>query len=431
MRLLYVCSDFGVPPAGTKGASIHLRAITRALAERGHEVLLLSPKEGPDGDHPAQRLLPAGCPSVDESTKMLKRWLLARDLGDAVARELRPLLYNAWVRERALDALADKPPDAIVERLTLLGHVGVDLSEALACPLILEVNALLVEEARAFRALQLEHLAERIERRACTRADAVLVVSEALAARLRELGVPADKVHVVPNGADTTAFAEVAPRDACRAALGVGDALVVGFTGSLKFWHGVDVLLHAFSRLRADHPGARLLIVGSGPAEATLRDLASQLDLAEAVIFTGAVPHEEIPGLLHAMDVTTAPFKPVEGFYFSPIKLFEYMAAGKCVVASRLGQIEDVIRDGENGVLCAPNDVESLYRALRAASDSPELRDRLGVAAANTVRQRFTWAHTAQSVDGVIRTAVEQYARRRSADSHEAAAQFPALERGS
>jgi glycosyltransferase involved in cell wall biosynthesis len=414
MRLLYVCSDFGVPPAGTKGASVHLRAITRALAELGHEVRLLSPKEGPHGDHPARRLLPAGCPQVSDSAKLLKRWMLERGFGDALARELRPLLYNAWVRERALEALAAASPDAILERLTLLGHVGVDLAEALNVPLIIEANALLADEARAFRSLELGRLAGLIERRVLERADAVLVVSAALAERLEATGVPHRKLHVVPNGADLTAFQDAPPRDVCRAALNLDSAFVVGFAGSLKVWHGVDILLAAFGRLLADEPAARLLIVGSGPAEDMLRETAARMGIEPAVIFTGGVPHEQVPPLLRAMDVAVAPFKALDGFYFSPIKLFEYMGAGVCVVASRLGQIADVVEDGVNGLLCTPDDAGDLCAKLDQARRSPALRGRLGAAALETVRGRYTWSRAGQEVSRVIERVVGRRRERSS-----------------
>lgn len=409
MRLLYVCSDFGVPPAGTKGASAHLRAITRALADLGHEVTLLSPKEGPNGDHPARRLLPAGCPPVKECTRMLKPWMVERGFGDTLARELRPLLYNAWVRDRALAALADAPPDAIVERLSLLGHVGLDLADALDVPLILEVNALLVEESRAFRSLQLGELAGAIERRVLERAEAVVTVSAALAERLSVLGLARDKVHVVPNGADVQAFQAGPSPAAARAALGLGSEFVVGFVGSLKIWHGVDVLLTAFGRLLEDEPAARLLIVGTGPEEAALRAAAARMGADSCVRFTGAVPQEQVPGLLRAMDVAVAPFKPVDDFYFSPIKLFEYMAAGVCVIATRLGQIQDVIEDGQNGLLCAADDVVDLHGVLEIARRSPALRQRLGRAALESVRRSYTWAHAAESTSQVIRRACARH----------------------
>ncbi len=402
MRLLYVCSDFGIAPSGTKGASIHLRAITRALADLGHEVLLLSPQDGPDEDHPAKRLLPPGCPAVKKTAKSLKHWLLDHDFDETVAKELRPLLYNTWAPERALEALDGAAPAAIVERLSLFGHVGLDLAEALNVPFIVEVNALLTRESREFRNLELGRLADAIEQRVLRRADAVMAVSAPLVERIVELGVDRERVHVVPNGVDLQAFAAAPNRSICRGALGLTDEFVVGFCGSLKVWHGVDVLLEAFYEFRQHDPSARLLIVGTGPSEPELRRAAREYNMNGAVIFTGAVEHERVPALLRAMDVAVAPFKAMEDFYFSPIKLFEYMASETCVIATRLGQIREVIADGVNGLLCRPDYAGGLCQALVRARTSAHLRQQLADAALQTVRERYTWQRAAEDVARII-----------------------------
>jgi glycosyltransferase involved in cell wall biosynthesis len=406
VRLLYVCSDFGIPPSGTKGASIHLRAITGALADLGHEVLLLSPLEGPNGEHPVRRLLPPGCPPARQNTKTLKHWLKGRQLDAAVARELNSLFYNAWVHEQAAEAVADAPPAAIIERLSLLGHVGLDLANALNVPLIVEVNALLTEESRKFRGLALRDLAESIEKRVLHAADAIMAVSAPLAQKLVKMGIAADKIHVVPNGVDLAKFEAAPTRSQCRAELGLGDEFVVGFCGSLKVWHGVDVLLSGFVQFLQNDPSAKLLIVGTGPIERFLKTLVDKAGLADSVIFTGATDHDKVPTMLRAMDVAVAPFRSMENFYFSPIKLFEYMAAGTCVVASRLGQIKQVVRDGVNGLLCRPDDAHDLSNVLSVARQSPELRERLAREALKTVREHYTWRHAGETTEQIIRKAL-------------------------
>ncbi|HEY3242200.1 MAG TPA: glycosyltransferase family 4 protein [Phycisphaerae bacterium] len=408
MRLLYVCNDFGIAPSGTKGSSVHLRAITRALANLGHEVLLLSPREGPGDDHPARCLLPPGCPPGDESTRLLAQYLAEHGFESTFAQELRPLMYSAWVRDRALEALRDQHVDAVLERLALFSTVGGDLADALDVPLVLEVNAILTEEARAFRRLQLAELGESIETRLLQRADALAAMSEALAERLVARGVRPQRVQVIPNGVDLEAFAETPPHRACRAALGLRDEFVVGFVGSLKVWHGVDILITAFAKLTQEDPAARLLIVGTGPMEHELRSTARSLGIEGAVIFTGNVEHPGVPALLRAMDVAVAPFRSIDGFYFSPIKLFEYMAAGVCVIASRLGQIRQVIEDGVSGLLCRPDDALDLLAKLQRLRQSPELRSRLAANAFNVVRRRYTWAHAGQKTEQIIRAAVAQ-----------------------
>ncbi len=406
VRLLYLCSDFGIAPNGTKGASIHLRAITRALADAGHEMLLLSPKAEAIPDHPMKPLLADGRSPAESTAKTLKRWLGNRGFSDAVARELRPLLYNTSAPEKALEAMEGRHPDAIIERLSLFGHTGVDLADTLHVPLILEVNAPLTEEAGSFRSLQIGALAAEIEDRVLARADAIVAVSVPLAERLAARGVETTKIHVVPNGVDLRLFADVQPRRSCREGLGLGDEFVVGFAGSLKPWHGVDVLVDAVAELQRSDPSVRLVVVGDGPEQAALRERADRAGMNGSAIFTGAVPHSTVPGLLGAMDVAVAPFKSMEGFYFSPIKLFEYMAAGTCVVASDLGQIRDVVDDGVNGLLCKSDDPGALARVLTQVRESTALRDKLATRALSDVRERYTWSRAAELTLNAVDAAV-------------------------
>jgi glycosyltransferase involved in cell wall biosynthesis len=140
--------------------------------------------------------------------------------------------------------------------------------------------------------------------------------------------------------------------------------------------------------------------------ESELRDRVRKLGMEASVIFTGAIEHARVPTVLRAMDVAVAPFRNMDGFYFSPIKLFEYMAAGVCVIASRLGQIRAVIEDGVRGVLCRPDDPLDLLSKIRRLRESPELRRRLAANALNVVRRQYTWAHAAQKTDQIIRAAL-------------------------
>lgn len=423
MRLLYICSDHGIAPAGTKGASIHLRAITRGLANLGHEVTLLSPKAGPGDDHPAKVLPLTRHRAAHDTARMLKRWLVERGLNEGVARELRPLLFNAWASRQAEETIGDRRPDAVIERLSLFGHLGVDLAQAWDVPLIVEVNAPLTREASAFRSLNLQTLAGEIETRVLGRADDIVVVSSALADGLAGRGIDGGKIHVVPNGVELAHYTDLPSRQQCRAAIGLSDEFVIGFAGSLKPWHGVDVLISAFERIAHRDPKARLLIVGTGPTERSLRELTERLSLNDTVIFTGAVPHADVPAMLRAMDVAVAPFRSVDDFYFSPIKLFEYMAAGVCVVASRLGQIEEVIEDGVSGLLCRPDNPDDLADCLQRAHDSAALRSSVAAKAFTTVSNHYTWSDTALATERVVNGAL---ARRTAAGASRSDSCHPA-----
>ncbi|MCB9854226.1 MAG: glycosyltransferase family 4 protein [Phycisphaerales bacterium] len=402
MRLLYICSDFGIKPNGVKGASVHLRAITRGLADLGHDIRVLSPHAGPDGGHPATPVLTAETRPTLAVVKAIRRWLAEHDLDEDAGNVFRPLAYNATIVQPALRALGDWRPDAVIERLSLYGQAGADIAAALNVPHILEVNAILTEEARTYRSLEFSNLAERIQERTLQRADGVIAVSDELARRIVELGVNPKHVHVVPNGYDPTMFQGLPSREQCASEFGVGDSFVVGFSGSLKPWHGVDVLLAAFDRFSARHPMSRLLIVGAGPMEMSLRESAKRVQRPETVVFTGALPHELVPRALRAMDVAVAPFRYQEGFYFSPIKLFEYMASGACVVASRLGQIRDIVEDGGDGLLCEPDSAEDLCAKLVRLEAAPDMRHRLAARAARRVHERFTWNHAACKTEDVV-----------------------------
>jgi glycosyltransferase involved in cell wall biosynthesis len=157
-----------------------------------------------------------------------------------------------------------------------------------------------------------------------------------------------------------------------RSKCGLGDNYVVGFAGSLKSWHGVGVLVSAW--MQAAKPGWSLLLVGEGPELARLATQAAQPGHRGRVVFTGAISHDEMPEYVAAMDVAVAPYRSIPGFYFSPLKLYEYLAMGKAVVASGIGQVRKVVRHGENGLLVPPGDADALGAALSLLGGDPALR---------------------------------------------------------
>ncbi len=414
MRLLYICSDFGIPFDGTKGASIHVRAITNALCARRHDVSVLSPRCAPYGDHPAKLISTADLRPVTRPVRKIKHWVDSHGLDiNAVGRELRAISYNALLPTEVGRSLPAEPPCAVIERLSLFGTAGLDLAKRFGVPFVVEMNAPLVEEASRYRNLNMKSLAERVEDSVLSRADAVITVSEQLADRIIDRGVSAGRVHVVPNGVDASLFNSLPSKQACRETVGIHDdqELIIGFSGSFKAWHGIDVLLDAFEKVTQQHSKVRLLILGTGPEEEALRHRVKLSRFADSVTFTGPVQHEQVPTHLRAMDVAVAPYLNVPDFYFSPIKLFEYMAAETCVVASRLGQIEQIIEDGRNGRLCVAEDRNELARCLLDAIESPEGRKKMADRACKMAMRRHTWDHVASATEQVIFSAAEQRPR--------------------
>lgn len=381
MRIGYVVADKGIPVFGSKGASVHVREMIRALG-REHDVDLFCAALGA-GSHelPVHRLCHVPSPHLDSS-------------GDAVLdRDLRRLAgveaMTGWIGA----AHEDAPYDVIYERYSLFSNAGCRVARSSRVPLLLEVNAPLIVERQRVEALPLVALARQREKEVFRAADAVLCVSEPVVQYVRERGADDHCVHVVPNGVDVSRFHPGISGDGIRSRYGIGSALTVGFTGSLKPWHGVDLLLDAFHRVAL--PDWRLLIVGEGPEGESLRVLAHELGIRDQVIFTGAVHHDEIPGYVAAFDIAAAPYRGSADFYFSPLKLYEYLATGRAVIASRVGQIAHTVRHLENGYLVPSDDVAALAAGLRTLATDPALRQTLGTRAPHGV---VSWEQTAQTV---------------------------------
>jgi glycosyltransferase involved in cell wall biosynthesis len=175
----------------------------------------------------------------------------------------------------------------------------------------------------------------------------------------------------------------------------------------LKPWHGVPGLIHGVAQAneRTTDPSLRwrLLIVGDGPGREDLQRLAESLNVPAA--FTGAIPPADVPGLLADCDAAAAPYPPDTpggDDYFSPLKVFEYMAAALPVVASAVGQIPSIIQNGRTGILVPPGEPAALANALIRLGEDPNLRERLGLAARSDAVQRFSWSGVLSRITGAL-----------------------------
>jgi glycosyltransferase involved in cell wall biosynthesis len=403
MRVAYVCADFGVPLFGTKGSSVHMRELTSALTRLGHEVLVVTPRA--EGDHPPNYAPFIASIEVEEADRRVYE-LLLRDggAGAAVAREVRALLYAGTLRRHGLRLLEEFRPGVVVERYSLLGGAGIDLARALDVPLILEVNAPLAEEQATHRGLAFRETARAIEGDVLRAADRVVAVSTALERWLVELGVDPARITVVRNGVDVDRFAAGGPeRSRMRERLGAGEGLLVGFLGSLRAWHDVPALIEAVARLNQDGPHVRLVVIGDGPHRVELAARARSAGVE--TIFTGAVPYERVPAHLAALDLAVAPYASSEHFYFSPLKLVEYLAAGLPVVAADVGDLAHCVRPGETGWLYPPGDVEALAEAMREALGDELAARRLARAGRAHARVEHSWKVNAERLVELARAA--------------------------
>jgi glycosyltransferase involved in cell wall biosynthesis len=352
---------------GNKGASVHLRSIATALAQRGNDVLMACANL--EGDNP----IPAGT-TVEA---------LPADEGEQAS-----WLTSLLERTRA---------DVVLERYSLASTPARTASRARGIPLVLEVNAPLVDEAVRYRGLDDAERWRAWERAVLASADAVIAVSTAIREHVLAARQDPGRVRVIPNGVDVAAFAAADGRE-IRMRYELGDATVVGFTGSLKPWHGVNVLLKAMFYVPRE---VRVLIVGDGPERRRLERIAAAPGLKGRVVFTGAVPHSMVPDHVSAMDIAVAPYVAQEGFYFSPLKVGEYLAAGRPVIASAQGDFPLVV--GDAGILVPPGDVASFSKAIFRLAAEPELRRGLADAAALRAGD-LDWAGVAARVEGVLQS---------------------------
>ncbi|WP_035985951.1 glycosyltransferase family 4 protein [Leptolyngbya sp. KIOST-1] len=367
MRVAYVCADPGIPVFGHKGCSIHVQEVIRALRNQGATVELFAVRWG--GDPPVDL--------VD-----IPRYPLPPvPKGDLAQRERVALAINADLRtELALAA----PFDLIYERYSLWSYSAMEFAQAEGIPGLLEVNAPLIEEQAQHRGLVYADGAAQVAKRAFGAARAIVAVSEEVKQYLSRW-VAGDRVTVIPNG--------VNPRRFCNrpTLVNASNTFTVGFVGSLKPWHGLTHLVNAFDQLHRRVPTARLLIVGDGPEREALEADLSRRQLQAVTRLTGAVPPEQIPTLLAQMDVAVAPYPASTDFYFSPLKVVEYMAAGLPVVVSDIGQLRHLVVPNVTGVLCPPGDDGALAAALEWLWRSPDRRQALGRAARQHILAHHTW----------------------------------------
>jgi glycosyltransferase involved in cell wall biosynthesis len=370
MRIAYICADPGIPVFGTKGASIHVQEVVRGFLRRGVEVELF-----------ANRL--EGIPPVDLRRAGL-HWLPALPRGELAVREQASIGANV-----ALDAALRSAGkfDFIYERYSLWSFRGMEYAREKGIPGLLEVNAPLIEEQERHRTLIDRTSALQVAERVFAAASTIVVVSTQVGDYLARFSGTAERVRVIPNGVNTERFRPgLAPVVAKSR-----DAFVLGFVGTLKPWHGLTVLGEAFAELHSRDSSMRLLIAGSGPERNTLEEKLTQGGALEATTFLGAIPASRVPNVLASMDVAIAPYPAEENFYFSPLKIFEYMAAGLPIVASSIGQIPEVLDHGVTGILCPPSDSAAVAAAVEQLRESPSLRERLGRAAREQAVAHHTW----------------------------------------
>jgi glycosyltransferase involved in cell wall biosynthesis len=363
--------------------------MVEALRTLGHEVRIVAPGQGGQADRDGQ---------------MGGKMAWVRHLKTHMPRaiyELMELAYS-WVAYRKLLTVAREfKPDVIYERYNLYLIAGAMLKRKLGIPLLLEVNAPLVfERAQHSGGLSLRRLARWAEGHAWRSADWVLPVTHVLAGHVASYGVPMERIAVIPNGINKAHFANAPTPAEAKAKLGLTDKLVLGFTGFVRDWHGVDRVIDWMAGPTAP-PQLHLLMVGDGPERVALENQARRLGLEHSVYFTGVVHRDEVPGYVAAFDIA---LQPAVVSYASPLKLMEYLMLGKAVIAPNAPNLQEVLTDGVNALLFDAGKPQDFEAGLMRMCTSDELRKRLATGASATIDQlQLTWLGNAQRVIALAR----------------------------
>jgi glycosyltransferase involved in cell wall biosynthesis len=382
------------PGPGTQagGASTHINGFINAAAKAGMHIRMIS------NDRIA---------GLDDTKVRITVIPLEPHGSTRSAFDLR---NNLVFTSGAVKEIAESPPDLLYQRYSRFTWAGVAASLSVRRPLFLEYNGSEVWVGKHWDDAGMFNLLERVEKLNLKAADRVFVVAAAERRNLLKSGVPDEKIIVNPNGVDVDVFHPGIGGDTYRERLEIGrDDVLVGFVGTFGPWHGVLELARAITLMPQD-TNLRFLFVGAGKLRDQTEELISQAGFRDQVIFTGAVAHDEVPGLLDACDILVSPHVPLADgseFFGSPTKLFEYMAMGKGIVASRLGQIAEVLRDEETALLVDPGNERALANAILRLAQSPGLRESLGQAAREKAIKKHTWKRNAECVLSVYRELCE------------------------
>jgi len=289
-------------------------------------------------------------------------------------------------------------PDFIYERYALGNFAGVLAARMSRLPVLLEVNSPLALEMRETGRLRFGWLARASERFILKWSTHVLVVSAALKKIYVDQGVAPERLVVIHNGIDPGQY-ENRNGSVFRERYGLTGSVVIGFVGFFREWHQLHLVLSLLDGQLSD-PNIKLMLVGDGPVRQELEKVVEERKLGDRVVWTGILKRDQVPDALAATDIALQ--SAVTG-YSSPLKLFEYMASGRAVVAPRLSNILEIIKEEETGLLFEPDNLDEMGAALSRLVSDDKLRERLGKAARRHIEEgAFTWDANAARVLGLI-----------------------------
>ncbi|MBN1546073.1 MAG: glycosyltransferase family 4 protein [Syntrophaceae bacterium] len=380
MRILYHHRTQG---QGVEG--VHIRGMVSAFKALGCEVDLVSP---PFVD-PFQQSRAGAKPQ--NNTPARGSWEGFLRYCPQVIFEVAEIMYNFYSSIVMFTYLSRNKYSFIYERYSLFGFATTLISRLFSIPLIMEVNdATVIERTRP---LVLKTLATLIEHAVFSRSKKVITISlsfKNLLVHAHQL--PADKVVVMTNAIDPARFQHVPNARYSKGDLGITGKTVIGVVGAFVKWHGLDFLLtslHGIVKKYCLH----ILLVGDGPVMNDVKGLVAKYEIKESVTITGFVSPDKVPDYIGLMDICVMPNSNQHG---SPVKILEYMAMGKAIVAPEYQPIKEILTDGHDALLFPPLDPAGFKTSIVRLIEDNDLRADLGTAAKEKVFREFTWKNNAQ-----------------------------------
>lgn len=364
---------------GTGAAGHHIREMVKAFRKHGYAVDILSP--------PGVKNL------SEENTGSQKK---NRYLIPQIVFELLEIGYNLIDFVRLASRLKKKRYDFIYERYSIFYIAGILAAQRTGIPIIIEVSFTSKTSVYPKRTRISSSLACAVDKFIFNRACGIVVVSNVLKDSLiKDFGVAEEKILVLPNAVDIDLFNPIMHNGAIKSAYRLKSKQVVGFVGGFYPWHGLDLLIDAALEVTKVLPDTKFLLVGDGPEKKRLENIVAQNHLKDSVIFTGSIPYAKVAEHISSFDIGVM---PDSNDYGSPIKIFEYMAMDKPVLAPRIGPIEEVIDDGKDGLLFTRHSKEELSRAIVKILTDKKLYNMIAVNSKRKVIAEHTWFKNAGSI---------------------------------
>jgi glycosyltransferase involved in cell wall biosynthesis len=388
MKILYYSAHPHLNLAAPSGPGTHMREVIKAFENRGHQII---------------KLIAGGEELATTSTIQFKKKNIKSFIPPFIWQSLKDyklLRHDAMMCNQLADLIKREKPDLVYERGYYLLTSGARICKELGIRHFIEINAPYPEEKRMMEGnswfINKAKLAEKTQ---VNLSDRVFVVSTALKDYLQKnSGCDENKIVITPNAVnpgyiqtDNLKLAEL------RQCLGIlENEKVIGFVGSIFPYHGVDALLNAFQSIvkKSGAKNLKLLIVGDGEILPVLKDQAHAFHLEHQVIFTGNVPHKDVYNYISLMNITVM---ARSNWYGSPVKIFEYAALSKVVVAPDTIPVNDVMVNNVDGIIIK-NDGDDLERALSSILDRPEQAQKMALSFHQKVMSQHTWQNVGDNI---------------------------------